>query len=995
LKRFNTIFSKPSTDSKPWAVWVWNLTVCRDELNKQLTWLIEQGFGGIAVLPGRDMAPAFLSGEFLDYFGVVLKACREHGLGVRLATDFSLPWTTGLETEMWRKPSYRASRLSLERTDAVEGKGKCALAVAEPELAIVLATRMSEGKVASPADVRVLQPVKGVLNWTAPPGEWQVQVLRKRYDCDPSGNHLPNAYSSELAQAYTTRVLNVLRSRFARYMGGTFKGIVAEMPDQLPADKSIPWDDDLIIKYRSKYKKDLIKLLPIVFSEADDSLLKNRSHVHHYLMHAMYERFAAVVETWMRKHHLSQWVLSAERNQSGANMLRHFAALPETSLSAAGIQCQEGLEDSYPVARAMADMNAVQFRRTTLAVVGRSQQRFAGNLQSLKTEIDLALTSGATHVLVDGFCLNLDQRMHDKAGLSPSWYSPDAAGMKSLVAYATALRETFRGVRTAPQAAVLLPSASAVADYLPGRDEALRQAAAQLRRVVRHLREQNVCFDVVSEEFLLSCSVRQNGEFGSGDRVRKGNYQALIVPYARLISKSLLVFVEKLAVRKGMVVFTDEAPQGDLDDGSSRAFSARIEKMLELRKGAIHVAASRELQPVLSALAPAGVVLVNGTPCAELQVSAAEADGCDIYFVRNTSATQDYHASLSIPQRRNICIVNCATSEIVEAARVEQHDGRSLLPLCFAPLQTHLIMASSAKPPLTKLPKERRATAVLLASTNRDYRMVLKNQWSFSPVSPNVLPLATWNTRIGLSRESGGYSHFYEGLFSIKELPQRCWLVLSGINPPLSGAAGVERSVEVSVNGAKVNLLPATQPDSEGVVPASDASSSLFLRDQLVCSLRSCINRGVNRVIVRASGFYGHPPAIVYPPLVVGDFSIKKDAAGWVIDEPTQEIGHDTWTLYGFPHLSGLGEYRHVFEVPSKYNRLVIRLSRVTGSVNVHVNDVEAGTLFWQPMELDVTALCTHKRNDLKLRIANTVDNILRLNARPSGLLGEVYVDVY
>jgi hypothetical protein len=46
-------------------------------------------------------------------------------------------------------------------------------------------------------------------------------------------------------------------------------------------------------------------------------------------------------------------------------------------------------------------------------------------------------------------------------------------------------------------------------------------------------------------------------------------------------------------------------------------------------------------------------------------------------------------------------------------------------------------------------------------------------------------------------------------------------------------------------------------------------------------------------------------------------------------------------------------------------------------------------------MEVDITDVCETRRNELSVRVVNTIDNILRMNGRPSGLMGEVYVDVY
>jgi hypothetical protein len=73
----------------------------------------------------------------------------------------------------------------------------------------------------------------------------------------------------------------------------------------------------------------------------------------------------------------------------------------------------------------------------------------------------------------------------------------------------------------------------------------------------------------------------------------------------------------------------------------------------------------------------------------------------------------------------------------------------------------------------------------------------------------------------------------------------------------------------------------------------------------------------------------------------------------------------------------------------------VLRFSQVSDTIDVSINGNSPTILNWHPMELDITDACNSKRNELTVRIVNTLDNILRMNNRPSGLIGEAYVDVY
>ena len=64
---------------------------------------------------------------------------------------------------------------------------------------------------------------------------------------------------------------------------------------------------------------------------------------------------------------------------------------------------------------------------------------------------------------------------------------------------------------------------------------------------------------------------------------------------APLISRSLLVFMEKLVSKRGTVIFVDDAPKGTFEDGVNAAIVHRIEKLLNPKKSGSRTAAIDEV----------------------------------------------------------------------------------------------------------------------------------------------------------------------------------------------------------------------------------------------------------------------------------------------------------------------------------------------------------------------------------------------------------------
>lgn len=1006
---------------RPWVIWIWNLSISRDELEKQLHFFIEQRFAGVAIKIGRDMSPAFLSEEFFELFNEVLVIAQKEKIGIRLAEDFSMPAHGAFESLAAENKNIRAQYLALEHTEQIPNKATLEKDIEDPASAIVQVAKFENEKVIISKLRTISLPPHGTqaLSWKSQPGVHQLMIFRKKYAHDPFGAYIPNVFREQSARFYTESVWEAFHRHFSKFMPMTFEGFITEIPAYLPADNQVPWDDDLVVKYRSKYKKNLLGVLPSLFFTTEQQEARNRPHIYSFLLQSMHERFTAVLDKWCKKYRLSNWVLCPERPVvKSNNMLRDCMTIPSQHFGVVGIQNQEGSEENAPVARAMADANSREFKRETITVIGRNRLGNACSLQNLKSEIDQSAISGHSRIVLDGCFFNVDHKSFIKTPCNPSWYSPGSDNLKDLCDYASRVKKLIAPLQLPRQVAILMPSQSVMTDYCVSNDEPVRKASLALHRTMDELFALNLDFDIISEEMLLSCSLFSNGEFNSQSKVRKGNYQALVIPYCRMASKNLFVFLERMAIKKGTIIFIDEAPQGNIDDGITPSFTSRVAKLLRSRTGRVHVTPAKDIESTLTHIKSFASATVQGKKCPDVTVTSGTAGDQSVYCVLNKSDAQDYFATVDLPEEKYFCLADCISGETHEILDVQRKDGTCRINLNIAPRQACFIIASAQKPTTTVLPKGRHPAINVIGTLQRNYRIVLKDQWQFSTCSLNVLPLAAWNTRIGLSREFGGFSHFYETYFEVKEVPDIAVFSLCGLNDATASLNKSERSVEVNVNGTRVNdtgLLDAAGLAGLLAAPAPTASSSadiqpfhghphpehtrpcleLFTKNVLTFNIKDTIRKGLNRISLRTLGLVFDPITIAYPPLIAGSFAIVKGSNGWVIDTSMPMVSHDSWTKYGFPYMSGCGTYKQVFEIPSDFNRLVLKFSQVSGSTSVSLNSVKLATFNWHPMEIDITDFCGSKRNELAVSVVNTIDNLLRMNNRPSGLIGEVYLDVY
>jgi hypothetical protein len=1012
LKNIKAIFEKPSQESRPWAIWIWNSCISKDKLVKQLNSFIEKGFGGIAIKPSRDMTPAYLSKEFLDLFECALQIAEKANIGIRLAEDFSMPWNGIFESVTNQDKRMRAQCLQLEHTEMLHDKKNYEKQINDPEKTIILASKIVTGRLTTaPTKQLSITAGKDVLVWKSTPGDWQLFIFRKIDLVDPVAGFIPNVFHTQAAEWYINTVGETFKKTFSKYSRTAFKGFMHEMPAYIiPTENSIPWDDELPIKFQSRYRKKLIDLLPTLFYSVDSESAKNRPLIFSFINHLLHERFSSILEKWCGKNHLSQWLLFPERNLHRSNpVVRYFETLPvQGQFSSVGIQNQEGCEENYPLLRYVTDMNSLHYHRETITVLGRNRLGMGATLQQLKTEVDRSILNGPSTLCLDGCFFNLDRRSYIKTPHNPSWYAPNWDFMASFCDYTARVNDLTKQTRLLRQAAVLMPFETILADYTPGFPEQAQKATALFQESLKELERFDAGYDIMNEEVLVSCSVFSNGEFGHSNRIRKGNYQVLIVPYSRLLSLPVLAFLEKLAAKNGQIVFIEDAVQGS-QDGGIAASNPRIKKLLQGKKNNVHACPLKEMEANCAAISSPLSITVLGKKCPDIYSSQSSSEGMELFCLHNISEAQDYLVTLDMPEQKNIYTVDCGNGHIVELQDIQRKDKKCRFNLTLLPKQTHFIVACAQKLPSVAATKGKKPVVTITGSMQRSYCIVLKDQWQFEPASLNILPLANWNTRIGLSRESGGYSLFYEAYFEVKEIPETCILSLGGLIGGTSYqlCSNTEKPLEVTINGARapemiqskdssiVSAVPSEAPrDSQGT-PLSPVITNLFGNNTFLYAIKDQLRKGINRISLRTLGLVFDPLTIVYPPVIAGTFSIIKGSAGWIVSSMTPVVGNDSWTKYGYPYLCGTGVYKQIFELPGEYNRLILRFSRVSDTIDVAVNNKPLGVQNWHPLEFDITDMCESRRNELRVRVVNSLDNTLRMTSRPSGLLGEVFVDVY
>ena len=192
MKNYKEMLKKPSRESQPWALWNWNCSISPELVTAQLDWFIECGFGGIAIRPSRDMVPVYLSEEFFELFSMVLRTAGKHGIAIRIADDFSLPWSGCFTAEITHSPRMRAQELRLIENRTLAPLEEVNFTVTSPEKDIYISLKVENGQI-DPTSVQELtgSGASCSIKWRVPEGDWKLLVFKKEFIADPASGYIP------------------------------------------------------------------------------------------------------------------------------------------------------------------------------------------------------------------------------------------------------------------------------------------------------------------------------------------------------------------------------------------------------------------------------------------------------------------------------------------------------------------------------------------------------------------------------------------------------------------------------------------------------------------------------------------------------------------------------------------------------------------------------------------------------------------------------------
>jgi hypothetical protein len=268
------------------------------------------------------------------------------------------------------------------------------------------------------------------------------------------------------------------------------------------------------------------------------------------------------------------------------------------------------------------------------------------------------------------------------------------------------------------------------------------------------------------------------------------------------------------------------------------------------------------------------------------------------------------------------------------------------------------------------------------------YRIKLRNnKWEFSPLTLNSFPLTRWSTRMSIDRATGLISNYYETSFEATGKEADAYLLF--LDSKIRSDSSSSAIFKVLVNGQE--LIATTRTADE------DSKMSFFDNDKnlLVFDIQEHLIRGKNSIRVMQNSVDKKLDILSYPPIVAIDAPVEQTPKGWSVHNPQDDQELFSWGGSGYPYLVGRAEYKITFEAPTTAKRVILQFDGLSGVAEIILNGEDVATIVSAPYRVDITNYLSRNRDELTVRVSNTSSPINALNCKESGILGDVYLEIF
>ena len=1009
----------PPREFRPVSFWFLNHFLEEGELRRQIAEQDEKGFGGVMCHARDGLRTAYLEQEWEDALRVIVDECEKRGMHVWLYDENHYPSGNA----GGKIPKRFPGRTMLSLVPVMErevGVGeRCQVSgfgVQERDVApkYLIATGTTTGRAVN------LLPLacNGRLDWTNGLSE-PVVVLglaERGYETNPV-NHsdfsfYPDYLDEEVCRGFIEETHEWYAQRFGDKFGTVIRGIFT---DNACAHfghirRSVPWGRGLGYRFTQTTGLAIEDVLPKLLHPLP-GYREARLRFWRFFGDEFIRTFVGAINDWCKARRLSStghYCLEDGMGEHVRQIGSYFDVMRNQNLNAVdqiGTPNPQaslwGVEGGEPLTACIRNTASAALFYGSPRVMCESfgccggwgfdlheMRRIGGHLAALG--VDLFVPHGLYYSIAGTRKYEcIPDHLHN-----PMWkyyreWSDYVARLSMLTAGSDSLAEiAVLYPVTTLQATVALGAAEAVSavrqsagsdsdanlhaalEALPGSD---RGAVAECVRdfydgLLDRLSQQHVSYEIVAEDIL------QGGQVGNGgtlDVLARGGksrcrFKVVVLAGVQVLEAASLARLESFADQGGVVVCLGAVPSEVFDPatGTVSSLSAPFlgDRAVVQGAGVSPAAAVAEACAWLRECQPQPIAV---TGAENALVSRAFRKGPVRYYLVHNS-TDKAVADVALTLRDDDEPVRLDLDHpAVERVAWQRQGAAWQATLDLSPSQSLLFVCglddvgSISRSPLSPSLRMRSLLSPVCGP------------WAFATDRDNVLMLRLGRTEQVRNVQRSCFD------FTVEVRPATCRLLidLEMTTPELNSGRFCGR-LKILLNGQPLTAL---QP---GVY------LDRYIRE---VDATAAVREGRNTLLIATSAGLREDGHRLWPPMLVGDFGVRRDEGGDRLVAPIREIQLGDWTIQGLPDFAGEGRYSASLAVPAEAvgKPLHLDLGDLAHAAEVWVDGVCLGRRVAPPWRFTVPA-SERTGRELDIRVINTPNNLFETQTRPSGLFGPV-----
>ena len=952
--------SQPPHEYTSGPLWVWNDLLTKEEVTDSLNALADQGIRQVWVHPRPGLMTPYLSDEWFARWEDALKVGRERNMLVWIYDENSYPSGFAGGNVPAQMPESRALGLTLKKEKTIDPSNPKIYAIysktADGYKDVTEKLKKEQGLVKDGEYVVARMEEAKASPWYA--GKYHVDLIRPG-----------------VAEKFLEITLDAYKKHFGGEFGKLIPGSFTDEP-HLKACGDIHWTPDLPEQFQKRWGYEFNAALPLL---KDDSA-KAREFRHNYFQvinDLFVDRWAKPYYNYCEKNGLEftghYWEHSWPECDHVPDNMAMAAWQQRPGIDLLFNQYAEGVHAQFGNVRSVIELasvaNQTGRQRTLSETYGGSSAEMT--FQDYKRIGDWEEALGVN--TINEHLSDITMRGARKRDYPPtfSYHSPWMKEYHVLVDYFSRVSYGLSQGQQLNPVLLLSPTTTAWM-YQFGEEKPLEALGDSYQAQLVGLAKAQLEFDVGDEHIMLERgSVVKDGSGRAALKVGERQYTVVVVPESmENLNKLTCALLTSYLEQGGVVLSCAGADQPSCIDGRAddacKALRAAASWQL-VKPEEVAAKATALCAPTMRvALDPANKGIVY-------HHRRQMTDG-DLLFVVNTS--NDMSASGTVvTAAKGIREVNLETGAITARAVETQADGqiatKFTLPLCGS-MMLLLDKAPIAAPALPA-PGERRPVAVknLTAKRMDDNNLIL--DYVDVTVGGETLKGVFWRKAAEfMFKKNGMRGNIWDSAVQFGD---------ELLKTPFAADSGFEATYHFTIEGAVPARLFAVveRPDIYTITcngaPVSATAGEWWIdRAFGRIDIAKAAKAGENTLTIKAS------PMNVFSELeaahIVGDFGLKAADKGFVI-VPAAPLALGEWNRQGMPLYGHRVSYTAEIDAP-KGGRCIVSLGQFNAVVaQVLVNGKDAGAIYRQPMECDITDQVKPGKNTVEVVLYGSLRNTL------------------